>query len=106
MPTWTWIIIGLAAFAAVVLVAVYGLTAVRRRRVERRRAEARILRQEAEDRARRADEREALAGDIAEEAREERERARRLEQRAGKLDRPSLGRDRKHESRRRPVRRA
>jgi hypothetical protein len=86
MATWTWIIIGIAAAAAIGLLAFYGLSLVGRRRVERRRAEAHVLRQEADERTRRAEEREAVAGHIAAEAREEREHAQKLEQRAGKLD--------------------
>jgi flagellar biosynthesis/type III secretory pathway M-ring protein FliF/YscJ len=86
MATWTWIIIGIAAAAVVVFLAVYGLSLVGRRRVERRRAEARVLRQEADERTRRAEEREAVAGHIADEARAEREQAKKLAQRAGKLD--------------------
>ena len=86
MATWTWIIIGIAAAAVVGFVAVYGLGLAGRRRVERRRAEARVLRQEADERTRRAEEREAVAGDIADEARAERERAQKLAERAGKLD--------------------
>lgn len=85
MATWTWIIIGIAA-AAIGLVALYAMGAIGRRKVERRRAEAHVLRQEADERTRRAEEREAVASRIAEEAHEEREQARKLEQRAGKLD--------------------
>jgi hypothetical protein len=86
MATWTWIIIGIAAATVVGFLAVYGLSLVGRRRVERRRAEARVLRQEADERTRRAEEREAVAGHIADEARAEREQAKKLAQRAGKLD--------------------
>ena len=86
MATWTWIIIGIAAAAVVGFLAVYGLSLVGRRRVERRRAEARVLRQEADERTRRAEEREAVAGHIADEARAEWEQAKKLAQRAGKLD--------------------
>lgn len=59
---------------------------LRGKRTERRRAEARVLRQEAEDRARRAEERDALAQDLAKRARKEREHAEKLSERAGKLD--------------------
>jgi hypothetical protein len=86
MATWTWIIIAIAAVAVVGFLAVYGFSLVGRRRAERRRAEARVLRQEADERTRRAEEREAVAGHIADEARAEREHAQKLAKRAGKLD--------------------
>jgi flagellar biosynthesis/type III secretory pathway M-ring protein FliF/YscJ len=91
MATWIWIIIAIAAVVAIGLLAFFGFGVAGRRRVERRRAEARVLRQEADERTRRAEEREAVAGKIADEAREEREHAENLAQRAGKLD-PSSAR--------------
>jgi flagellar biosynthesis/type III secretory pathway M-ring protein FliF/YscJ len=104
MPTWSWIIIGIAA-ALVIVLAVVGTRFLGRRRVERRRAEARVLRQEAEERAHRAEEREALAGDIANQAREERKEADKLARRAGKLDPgPDRGR-REDKAKDRPKRR-
>jgi hypothetical protein len=92
MPTWAWIIIGIAAVGAITLVAAGYWW--RGKRTERRRAEARVLRQEAEDRSRRAEERDALAEDLAKRAREEREHAEKLADRAGKLD-PDSGSARK-----------
>jgi septal ring factor EnvC (AmiA/AmiB activator) len=92
MPTWSWIIIGIAVVAALALAAYYGHRAVNRRRIERRRAQARVLREEAQQRVSRAEERDSLAGSLAAEAKQEREHAQKLEQRAGKLD-PSPNRD-------------
>jgi len=105
MATWSWIIIGVAAAAAIVLLAFIAVGVTGRRRVERRRAEARVLREEADERTRRADEREALAGSIADEAHEEREQAQKLHRRAGKLD-PGTdgdGQDREAEQPRRRI---
>jgi flagellar biosynthesis/type III secretory pathway M-ring protein FliF/YscJ len=92
MPTWSWIIIGIAAAAALAALVFYGVRVGKRRRIERRRAEARVLREEAQQRLSRAEERESVAGSIAAEAKEERKHAQKLEQRAGKLD-PSPNRD-------------
>ena len=86
MSTWIWIVIGVAAAAALVLILFGTVVVGRRRLVERRRAQAHVFRQEAEDRNRRADERESLANDLAAQAREERERAKKLAEKAGKLD--------------------
>jgi len=90
MPVWAWIIIGIAIAGVIVLLA-GGFYWLRGKRTERRRAQARVLRQEADDRSRRAEERDALAEDLANRAREERERAEKLTERAGKLD-PDDGR--------------
>ena len=83
MAVWAWIIIGIAIAGVLLAGALYWW---RGKRTERRRAEARVLRQEAEDRARRAEERDSMAQDLAERAREEREQADKLANRAGKLD--------------------
>jgi uncharacterized protein HemX len=91
MPVWAWIIIGIAIASAIVLLA-GGFYWLRGRRTERRRAQARVLRQEADDRSRRAEERDALAEDLANRAREEREHAEKLTERAGKLDPAGDGR--------------
>lgn len=105
MPTWTWIVIGIVAAAAVGVLADYGIRFARRRRIERRQAEAQILRQEAVQRTRRAEERESLASNMADEARQEREQARKLERRAGKLDPGNGHGGRGREGERKPLRR-
>jgi uncharacterized protein HemX len=88
MATWIWIVIGVAAVAAIALGVV--MLGSRKRNVERRRAEARILRQEADERKRRADEKESVAKEISGQAHEERHLVRKLEERAAKLD-PATG---------------
>jgi Sec-independent protein translocase protein TatA len=75
MPTWIWILIAVAAVVILALLILPALRKSRERRLEKKRGEARELRQEAEQRLSRAGEQEALGQQQIERARRERSAA-------------------------------
>ena len=86
MPTWLWIIIGIAAFVILVAVAFSAVRTTRERRMMRKRTQAQELRGEAQSRLARAGEREAVAQQEMERARRERGAAEEAGQRAADID--------------------
>jgi flagellar biosynthesis/type III secretory pathway M-ring protein FliF/YscJ len=85
MATWIWIVIAIAAVAALV-VAVLGARRIKERRVVRQRKKAQELRQEAAQRHRRAKEREDMAKELSERAKAERKEADKVGAQAARVD--------------------
>jgi flagellar biosynthesis/type III secretory pathway M-ring protein FliF/YscJ len=86
MDAWVWIVIAIVAVVviAAVLFAISG--SMKRRRIEKRRAQAADLRQESSAQFGRAKERQALADEQAQRAKQERVAAQQAAERAHEID--------------------
>ena len=86
MPTWLWIVIGIAAFVVLVAIALPVGRRARDRRVAQKRTQAQELRDEAQRRLATAGQREAVAQQQTERARRERGAAEEAARRAADVD--------------------